>query len=90
MFTRAAILAILLLNMSGICFADYLTPPSIQSFEISQKYYHLQYQEAIPDTESGWMTGLRLVYKNQDPDTREYWQIMKLIICLFILLNFIH
>lgn len=76
MYIRAAILALLLLSLTGICAAADQTSVNIQTFEISMKNYHLHYREAAPDEEYGGMTGVRLAYKNQNSETGEYWRIM--------------
>lgn len=46
-----------------------------QTFQIALKDYHVRYGEDAQDYESGWMNGLRLAYKNQNPDTKQYWRI---------------
>jgi hypothetical protein len=64
-----------LLLTSGSCLAAASSSSNNQSFEISLKDYHINYQEAIDDREDGWVTGFRLAYKNQNPNNHSYWRV---------------
>ncbi|MDR3559911.1 MAG: hypothetical protein P4N59_00525 [Negativicutes bacterium] len=51
------------------------TGPNIQTVEIGVNKFHRHYQEDAPDYETGWMNGMRLSYKNQNQETKQYWRI---------------
>lgn len=69
------LISCLLVVGSGMGLADQ-SDSSTQTLEFSGSEYHRHYQESIPDYETGWMNGIHLSYKNQNNQTKEYWQVI--------------
>lgn len=69
-----------LLAGSGVCLllgsSLGLAAPA-QSLEISVPYYRYDYKEdltpPLKSTEKGWLYGLRLSYKHQNPESGGFW-----------------
>jgi len=72
-----------LLLLSSVCFAE-IDPSNVQStdlsntqtLEISRKDFHVKYNEAANDEETGWMNGLHVAYKNQNLTDHTYWRLL--------------
>jgi len=73
MLKKAILLSALFAVSTSVCFADDYS--NIQTVEVGLNHYHFGYSESIGDTETGWMNGIHLSYKNQDKDTKQYWKI---------------
>ncbi|MBP2654411.1 MAG: hypothetical protein H6Q73_1980 [Firmicutes bacterium] len=48
---------------------------SNDSLEVSFNRFHFGYQESIDSSERGWLNGIHVAYKSQDPVTKEYWRV---------------
>ncbi|HBF38593.1 MAG TPA: hypothetical protein DDW50_14900 [Firmicutes bacterium] len=67
---------IMLLGCAGISTAYEDSQKTIE-FDISHFYYNYNEVDSgtSEDSEKGWLNGMNFTFKNQDQDTKEYWQL---------------
>jgi len=68
-------LALLSMTWSGLCFAEE-SASNTQTMELDLKHFHFDYQEDIGDSETGVLNGVRIAYKSQNQDTKQYWRLL--------------
>jgi hypothetical protein len=72
MIRKVVISLALFVASTNLCLAESLDK---QALEISFNHYHYRYSESIGDSETNWMNGIHISYKNQNTATKEYWKL---------------
>ncbi|VBB06533.1 Hypothetical protein LUCI_1769 [Lucifera butyrica] len=68
MLKKAILLSAFLTVSTSVCLADTNT----QTLETSWRHYHYGYSEVIGDSETSWLNGFHLSYKNQDDISKKF------------------
>jgi hypothetical protein len=76
LFKKALLIGVtllLLLVWAGVCTAENIIELGLKNSYFN--YNEEDYDGSWLDSETGWLDGIHVAYKNKNPDTNQYWQI---------------